>query len=311
MAATDFVTNPVMKAFLAGSLSGTCSTLLFQPLDLVKTRVQQTSGLSVARVVEAVLQRDSVRGLWRGLVPSMARTVPGVGIYFSAMHHMKTSVCGGQPSHLQSVMIGCSARATAATLMIPLTVIKTRFESRSFGYTSTAAALRSVLGTEGVRGLVRGLGPTLVRDVPFSGLYLMFYEHLKSVAAAAQLAGSGAHFTCGVLAGVLASLVTQRPGFRLVPAFAGRQCTNVGFWYIPPSLRDLEETEDWWRRLEEVAPRIKERMIREGSLMIGYQPLPYKNLKNFFRFVLHGVPRPTKENMEFVVNEIERIGNSM
>ena len=52
-------------------------------------------------------------------------------------------------------------------------------------------------------------------------------------------------------------------------------------------------------------------MIREGSLMIGYQPLPYKNLKNFFRFVLHGVPRPTKENMEFVVNEIERIGNSM
>ena len=48
MAATDFVTNPVMKAFLAGSLSGTCSTLLFQPLDLVKTRVQQTSGLSVA-----------------------------------------------------------------------------------------------------------------------------------------------------------------------------------------------------------------------------------------------------------------------
>ena len=209
MAATDFVTNPVMKAFLAGSLSGTCSTILFQPLDLVKTRVQQTSGLSVARVVEAVLQRDSVRGLWRGLMPSMARTVPGVGIYFSAMHHMKTSVCGGQPSHLQSVMIGCSARATAATLMIPLTVIKTRFESRSFGYTSTAAALRSVLGTEGVRGLVRGLGPTLVRDVPFSGLYLMFYEHLKSVAAAAQLAGSGAHFTCGVLAGVLASLVTQ------------------------------------------------------------------------------------------------------
>ena len=109
----------------------------------------------------------------------------------------------------------------------------------------------------------------------------------------------------------LASLVTQRPGFRLVPAFAGRQCTNVGFWYIPPSLRGQEETEDWWRRLEEVAPRIKERMIREGSLMIGYQPLPYKNLKNFFRFVLHGVPRPTKENMEFVVNEIERIGNSM
>ena len=210
MAATDFVTNPVMKAFLAGSLSGTCSTLLFQPLDLVKTRVQQTSGSSVARVVEAVLQRDSVRGLWRGLVPSMARTVPGVGIYFSAMHHMKTSVCGGQPSHLQSVMIGCSARATAATLMIPLTVIKTRFESRSFGYTSTAAALRSVLGTEGVRGLVRGLGPTLVRDVPFSGLYLMFYSGLKDFfLLRSGSSSSSSLFLCGVTAGALSCWVTH------------------------------------------------------------------------------------------------------
>lgn len=28
------------KAFVAGALSGTCSTLLFQPFDLVKTRLQ-------------------------------------------------------------------------------------------------------------------------------------------------------------------------------------------------------------------------------------------------------------------------------
>lgn len=113
------------------------------------------------------------------------------------------------------------------------------------------------------------------------------------------------------MAELLTTLVSTRPGFRLVPAYEGRQCTNVGFWFIPPSLRGQEETEDWWESLETVAPRIKETMIKDGSLMIGYQPLPYKNLKNFFRFVLHGVPRPSKENMEFVVNEIERIGNEM
>ena len=32
--------TPVVKAFLAGSVSGTCSTIIFQPLDLVKTRLQ-------------------------------------------------------------------------------------------------------------------------------------------------------------------------------------------------------------------------------------------------------------------------------
>ena len=85
----------------------------------------------------------------------------------------------------------------------------------------------------------------------------------------------------------------------------------MGFWFIPPSLRDQEEDSQWWDKLEKVAPRIKEEMIMDGSLMIGYQPIPYKNLKNFFRMVIHAVPKPSRENMDFVVNEIERIGSKM
>ena len=27
--------------------------------------------------------------------------------------------------------------------------------------------------------------------------------------------------------------VRGHPGFRLVPAYSTRQCTNLGFWYIP------------------------------------------------------------------------------
>ena len=109
----------------------------------------------------------------------------------------------------------------------------------------------------------------------------------------------------------LTELVKSKPGFRLVPAYETRQCTNVGFWYIPPRLQGKEENDEWWAEMEKIAPNIKEQMIMEGSLMIGYQPLPYKNLKNFFRMVIHGVPRPSKENMEFVVNEIERIGKDL
>lgn len=113
------------------------------------------------------------------------------------------------------------------------------------------------------------------------------------------------------MADALTSLVTSRPGFRLVPGYESRQCTNVGFWYIPPRLRGRQEDDLWWEEMETVAPRIKETMIKEGSLMIGYQPLPYKNLKNFFRMVIHGVPRPTEEHMTFIVDEIERIGKSV
>lgn len=213
MTALD-VASPVMKAFLAGSLSGTCSTLLFQPLDLVKTRLQQERTgprLSMVRMVVRVVGEESLAGLWRGVVPSLSKTVPGVGLYFSSMHYIKTSLYDGRPSHLQSVVIGCSARTVAGSVMIPFTVIKTRFESQHYNYRSVGEALKSILKVEGYRGLTRGLVPTLARDVPFSGLYLMFYEHLKAVTPreVKELQPSAVHFLSGLVAGVLASLVTQ------------------------------------------------------------------------------------------------------
>lgn len=207
--------NPVMKAFLAGSLSGTCSTLLFQPLDLIKTRLQQQSEpgrrLSMLRMMGRVVAQDSLAGLWRGVVPSLSKTVPGVGLYFSSMHYMKTQLYQGRPSHLQSIMIGCTARTVAGSIMIPFTVIKTRFESQQYNYRSVLAALRAILAAEGVRGLTLGLVPTLARDVPFSGLYLMFYEHLKNITPREmkEQQPSAVHFMSGMTAGVLASLVTQ------------------------------------------------------------------------------------------------------
>jgi len=162
-------------------------------------------------VATNVVAQENLLGLWRGVVPSLVRTVPGVGLYFSSMHWMKATVCEGRPSHLQSVLIGSSARAFAGSVMIPFTVIKTRFESSSYNYKSTSQAFRNIMQVEGLRGLTSGLGPTLFRDVPFSGLYLMFYEQLKSMVPTdiRQTNPSAAHFISGLSAGILASLVTQ------------------------------------------------------------------------------------------------------
>lgn len=41
-------------------------------------------------------------------------------------------------------------------------------------------SLKITLATEGAQGLWRGLGTTLYRDVPFSGIYWATYESLKS-----------------------------------------------------------------------------------------------------------------------------------
>jgi solute carrier family 25 protein 38 len=204
--------NPVTKAFLAGSFSGTCSTLLFQPLDLVKTRQQSlSSSTSMVGVARNIVSTDRMVGLWRGVIPSICRTVPGVGLYFSSMHWMKSCLHQERPSTLQAVFIGGTARAMAASAMIPFTVLKTRFESERFQYRGVISGLSSILKSEGSRGLCRGLVPTLVRDVPFSGLYLACYESLKSVCPPSLSSSSptSCHLLSGLGAGILASLITH------------------------------------------------------------------------------------------------------
>jgi len=52
----------------------------------------------------------------------------------------------------------------------------------------------------------------------------------------------------------------------------------------------------------------KEKLILAGTLMIGYQPLPQKGLRNFFRFVTSCQPPPTHADMDHVWQEIERHG---
>ncbi|XP_070536514.1 cysteine sulfinic acid decarboxylase-like isoform X2 [Ptychodera flava] len=103
----------------------------------------------------------------------------------------------------------------------------------------------------------------------------------------------------------LAQLVKERTGFQLV---AEPECTNVCFWYIPPSIRDLERDEKFNSLLEKVAPIIKERMVKQGTLLIGYQPL--SNKPNFFRHIFSNA-KTTKQDVQFIVDEIERLGRNI
>ncbi|KAJ9589117.1 hypothetical protein L9F63_017576 [Diploptera punctata] len=100
--------------------------------------------------------------------------------------------------------------------------------------------------------------------------------------------------------------IKKRAGFRMV--LREPECTNVCFWYIPPSLRGQEDQPDFNERLHKVAPKIKERMIKEGSMMVTYQPL--NEHPNFFRLVLQnsGVE---KTDMDYFVKEIERLGSDL
>ncbi|KAK3551695.1 hypothetical protein QTP70_022558 [Hemibagrus guttatus] len=86
------------------------------------------------------------------------------------------------------------------------------------------------------------------------------------------------------------------------------QHTNVCFWYLPPSLRYVEDKVEKMKRLHKVAPTIKARMMEYGTTMVSYQPQGDK--VNFFRMVISN-PAATFEDIDFLIEEIERLGQDL
>jgi len=103
----------------------------------------------------------------------------------------------------------------------------------------------------------------------------------------------------------LAQQVRKRPDFQLVRE---PECTNVCLRYIPPAIGCLPDGPEKEEKLGKVPPEIKKRMTLAGTIMISYQPL--KEEKNFFRMITVS-PGVTHADMDFVLDEIERLGKDL
>ncbi|KAL8712295.1 MAG: hypothetical protein Q9220_003446 [cf. Caloplaca sp. 1 TL-2023] len=204
--------------FLAGLSTGILSASLLQPIDLLKTRVQQSrsspSLLSTFRSITA----SSPLNLWRGTLPSVIRTGLGSALYFSTLNALRQHVSSSnnlllpttssssslanltqhrsssssslpQLSNTANLATGALARASVGLIMMPITVIKVRYESSLYSYPSLYRAASSILAHEGIRGFFAGFGATAVRDAPYAGLYVVFYEQAKK--RLSQLRGGG------------------------------------------------------------------------------------------------------------------------
>ncbi|XP_067905947.1 glutamate decarboxylase 1-like [Heterodontus francisci] len=112
---------------------------------------------------------------------------------------------------------------------------------------------------------------------------------------------------CLELAEYLHGKLKGRNDFKLV--FDDKpEHTNVCFWYIPPSLQGVPESAERDGKLHQVAPKIKARMMVEGSLMVGYQPQGDK--VNFFRMVFSN-PATNPSDVDFLIEEIARLGQDL
>ncbi|CAD6568482.1 MAG: hypothetical protein TREMPRED_004554, partial [Tremellales sp. Tagirdzhanova-0007] len=245
-----------IRHLAAGAVSGFSSAVCLQPLDLLKTRLQQggerrgVKRRRVGQVVREVLRDDGLSGLWRGTMPTVVRNVPGVALYFYTLSSLRTrlsqtpyfampfqpltspsssspssSSSGSAPPSRTSTLVrlsstgnliaGAIARTSVGFMLNPITVLKARYESSYHNeYNSMIGALRSLVKTNGVRGLFQGFTATAMRDAPYAGISLVTYEKAKDLGARLLKPEWGVpnallHSGSGAMAAVLATIITS------------------------------------------------------------------------------------------------------
>jgi solute carrier family 25, member 38 len=127
--------------------------------------------------------------LWRGTVPTIFRNVPGISIYFYTLSFIRHSLIpdpkkvGLSSEYVTLVNIGAGAiaRAGAGFILMPITIIKVRFESTLYNYKSLLEASTDIFRKERLRGFFSGFGATALRDAPYAGLQVGLYEAMKSL----------------------------------------------------------------------------------------------------------------------------------
>ncbi|KHJ42663.1 hypothetical protein D918_07154 [Trichuris suis] len=206
------------ESLIFGLLSGACSTILFQPFDLLKTRLQSPPpqlriGRSLYAMGVYVVRNEGVLSLWKGTIPSLLRVVPGIGLYFYFVQLLSTTtakVSTVMPFGFRYVYIGFLARALTGMLFLPLTVLKTHAESAHVHRWSLGNTVRMLITKGRFGALYAGMLPTLIRDAPYAGLYLFLYRmQLSSAQLCFEDPPFWVHFGCGLSSGFAACLITQ------------------------------------------------------------------------------------------------------
>ena len=257
------------------------SATLLQPADLLKTRVQQSHSRSLTVTLREILARPNpLKQLWRGTLPSVIRTGVGSALYFTTLNSLRQYVVASnlltstgivecsrastncyssslpKLSNTANLTTGAIARASVGLIMMPITVIKVRYESTLYTYRSTIEAGTAIVRSEGIRGLFSGFGATAVRDAPYAGLYVLFYEQSKHFLSQVQdngtitthaMQGSRSmpiNFSSGILAAGLATAITNpfdaiKTRLQLMPNKYGNMFTAAKLMIRQDGFRSL------------------------------------------------------------------------
>lgn len=191
-----------VKRLLSGFLTTSMVTLFTHPLDTVRVRVSaQAPGKirynSFAGTVRTIMKLEGPTAFYRGLWPTILGAGPRGGIGFGVFETLK-KIQTGKPDVSQKLAFGALAGMTADFCTYPLDTVRRR--QQTFGRTRTLAEYEQELGTsrvqqtrgvcrtlvdilkvEGIRGLYKGAGLSMVKTPIASGISFCVNDTVKDL----------------------------------------------------------------------------------------------------------------------------------
>ena len=195
----DFVSSPFQAAFIAGGVAGAVSRTVVSPLERLKILYQvQGVGrneykMSIHKALAKMWREEGFKGFMRGNGTNCIRIIPYSAVQFGSYSVYKKFAeesPGQDLSPLRRLICGGCAGITSVTCTYPLDIIRTRLsiQSASFaglqkragkppGMYETGVMMYKTEG--GIKGLYRGIIPTIAGVAPYVGLNFMTYEAVR------------------------------------------------------------------------------------------------------------------------------------
>lgn len=181
---------PFWLGGIAASLAACCT----HPLDLTKVRMQtlkpipEAKSISALTILRVTIAKSGVRSLYTGVSASILRQMTYSLVRLGSYEKMKLSLSREGRANswrlLAAAMVagglGGVAGNPADVLLVRMTSDVLRPPEKRYNYPNALTGLVSLLRSEGMRGLTRGVGPNVIRAVLMNGSQVGSYDFFKS-----------------------------------------------------------------------------------------------------------------------------------
>lgn len=181
--------NKSVDYFVLSSIAGVSTSLLTNPIWVLKTRIlgttrnEENAYKSARDGVKQILKSEGVRGFWKGTLPSMFLVFQG-SLQFTFYDHLKNFFHNETKETLttqQFIYASALSKILSMSIMYPLQVVRSRLQNYNETRNILLVCKHIWLHENKWRGFYKGFGPNLVRVVPVSCITLVSYETVKKV----------------------------------------------------------------------------------------------------------------------------------